>query len=153
MKLIVRGAYAMQQLVFRLHDHRRMQAKRQFSLRSLYQNVPSGQLHLHPVRNGNRLLSDARHVPSTRWTLDVSGVLKKNVCSQTIGGSTIRAYQTWQSTSPPTPRSFAARSVMSPCEVERIATPKPLITRGKRRELAYTRSPGRLTRRRPLIIR
>src|SRR5437879_1399039 len=41
-----------------------------------------------------------------------------------------RPYATMQSTSPPTPSARALRSVITPRDVERIATPSPFITRG-----------------------
>src|SRR5262249_662840 len=53
---------------------------------------------------------------------------------------------TRQSTSPPTPSARALRSVITPREVERIATPSPFITRGMSSRPLYTRSPGFDTR-------
>src|SRR5688572_2318162 len=63
-----------------------------------------------------------------------------------FGDSRHNAYATMQSTSPPTPSARALRSVMTPREVDRIATPSPFITRGMSSRPRYTRSPGLETR-------
>ena len=44
----------------------------------------------------------------------------------------MRVYQTKQITSPPTPFSSAVRLVMTPLDVDMIATPMPPSTRGRR---------------------
>src|SRR6266568_4684969 len=47
----------------------------------------------------------------------------------------LRSYQTTASSSPPTRAVRASRSVMSPCGVDRIAMPRPFLTRGISRAL------------------
>src|SRR5687767_9459965 len=68
-----------------------------------------------------------------------------------FGDSGHDAYATMQRTSPPTPSARALRSVMTPREVDRIATPSPFITRGISSRPRYTRSPGLETRSRRSI--
>src|SRR3989442_12640674 len=58
-------------------------------------------------------------------------------------------YQTYARTSPPRPLRCASRPVMSPDEVETMATPRPPSTRGISLFRAYTRRPGFEMRRRP----
>ena len=52
------------------------------------------------------------------------------------------AYQTKQSTSPPTPSFLASLSVITPLFVERIAVPSPPSTLGISSVPAYTLRPG-----------
>ena len=47
----------------------------------------------------------------------------------------VASYQTTASSSPPTRAVRASRSVMSPCGVDRIAMPRPFLTRGISRAL------------------
>src|SRR3954470_4008145 len=60
-------------------------------------------------------------------------------------------HQTSQRTSPPTPLLRASLSVITPCDVLRIAMPRPLRTRGTCLAGTYARWPGRDTRRMPVI--
>ena len=49
------------------------------------------------------------------------------------------------------PLREASRSVITPCDVDTIATPRPPSTRGRLVRPAYMRRPGRLTRFNPVI--
>src|SRR5438552_16377710 len=71
--------------------------------RAFHRDLAGGDAHLDPLRQVDRDSCDARHG---------------------------RPYATMQSTSPPTPSARAFRSVITPRDVERIATPSPFITRG-----------------------
>src|SRR5699024_9172090 len=55
-------------------------------------------------------------------------------------------YETLQSTSPPWPAARAARSVITPCEVETMEIPKPPTTSVIPFSPRYTRMPGVVTR-------
>src|SRR5256886_2341701 len=71
--------------------------------RAFHRDLAGGDAHLDALRQVDRDFCDARHG---------------------------RPYATMQSTSPPTPSARALRSVITPRDVERIATPSPFITRG-----------------------
>src|SRR5437773_6001662 len=71
--------------------------------RAFHRDLAGGDAHLDALRQVDRDFRDARHG---------------------------RPYATMQSTSPPTPSARALRSVITPHDVERIATPSPFITRG-----------------------
>src|SRR3990172_6581162 len=60
-------------------------------------------------------------------------------------------YQIYARTSPPTFCLRACESVMTPFDVETMATPMPPITRGRASIPRYCLIPGRLTRRRPMM--
>src|SRR5260370_16928891 len=71
--------------------------------RALDRNLAGSDVDVHALGQGNRKFCDARHgLPQA----------------------------TMQRTSPPTPSARALRSVITPREVERIATPRPFSTRG-----------------------
>src|SRR5262249_6329353 len=74
------------------------------AVRALHRDPTAFEGDLDPRRNGDRLLTDARH-------------------------DDLR-YQTWHRTSPPTWRSRASRSVIRPWFVVRMAIPMPPSTRG-----------------------
>src|SRR5438309_3571263 len=79
------------------------------ALRALHGNPRPVELGRDALGNGDRLPADARHGPAS--------------------------YQTSASSSPPTRAVRASRSVMSPCGVDRIAIPRPFLTRGISRAL------------------
>src|SRR5262249_7416979 len=60
-------------------------------------------------------------------------------------------HQTSQRTSPPTPLVRASLSVITPCDVDRMAMPSPLRTRGTCLAGPSVGWPGRDTRRMPVI--
>src|SRR5213596_3284986 len=79
------------------------------ALRALHGNPRPVELGGDALGNGDWLPADTRHGPPS--------------------------YQTSASSSPPTRAVRASRSVMSPCGVERIAIPRPFLTRGISRAL------------------
>ena len=70
--------------------------------------------------------------PSVTSTLGGSGMglLPMRDIVFFLGIRLLHTQATMQSTSPPTPEARALRSVITPCDVETIAMPRPFITRG-----------------------
>src|SRR5213083_2755364 len=79
------------------------------ALRTLHGDAQAVELGGDALGNGDWLPTDTRHGPAS--------------------------YQTSASSSPPMRAVRASRSVMSPCGVERIAIPRPFLTRGISRAL------------------
>src|SRR2546426_477005 len=79
------------------------------ALRTLHGDAQAVELGGDALGNGDWLPADTRHGPAS--------------------------YQTSASSSPPMRAARASRSVMSPCGVERIAIPRPFLTRGISRAL------------------
>src|SRR5207249_1884515 len=88
-----------------LHRHRQLGVNQPagFALRTLHSDAQAVELGGDALGNGNWLPADTRHGPAS--------------------------YQTSASSSPPMRAVRASRSVMSPCGVERIAIPRPFLTR------------------------
>src|SRR5690606_7093163 len=106
-------------LLILLGDHALRQDTRQFAFRALYVDLAFRKVHSDPRRDQNRALPYAR----------------KSNCFGTH-------HQTSQISSPPTFLVRASLSVISPCEVLIIETPKPFSTRGILSCPTYTRRPG-----------
>src|SRR5207237_9967606 len=76
-------------------------------------DLPGSNIDVHPFWQGDGIFGDARHGQATM-----------------------------QRISPPTPSARALRSVITPREVDRLATPRPFMTLGMSSRPLYTRRPG-----------
>src|SRR5690606_23135718 len=101
--------------------HFGMDRARELPLGALRRHEVAIHLHRHARRHGDRELADTRHMRGL-------------------------PYQTRASNSPPVRCWRASRSVIRPLEVDRMATPRPLRTRGISAAPTYWRRPGDETR-------
>src|SRR5207248_1970744 len=102
---MARGAQRLEDDLFALpcQFHIRIGRAADGAQRAFDGDAAAGEVDLNALGHGNRIFSDSRHGLSQA---------------------------TMHSTSPPTPSARALRSVMTPREVDRMATPRPFMTRG-----------------------
>ena len=104
---------------------------RQLAQRPGHHDAPRVDRDVDASRNFDRSLSDSTHANSPRFARElVSRRMFVLFMRLFLTICAANGYQTWQMTSPPTPRSSAALLVMSPWEVDTIAVPIPPSTRG-----------------------
>src|SRR5581483_5608858 len=108
---LLAGAGHLELAVGARHLAARRDRPRQLALRALHAHLPIIDGDLDVLRQGNRRSSDSRHDLAPGRLLS-------------------RPYQTWQSTSPPTPSRRACSPVITPRGVDRMEVPTPPYTRG-----------------------
>jgi len=90
--------------------------------------APKGAAVCGPIAVGLKVTSMGKQAPGASVTSTLAGTGMGWLPMRDM--SDFRYQATMQSTSPPTPVARALRSVITPCDVDTIAMPRPFITRG-----------------------